>query len=89
MWQLMGSTQIAPGKTVRHGYWWGGPSKGPQMALACPNTKIETWSNHVNTVKQGFRNGNNGCVYTVDVSCEDVFGTGGFGTYEVWVQGWS
>ncbi|HEX8065420.1 MAG TPA: hypothetical protein VF520_02705 [Thermoleophilaceae bacterium] len=90
MWKLAGNLHISSGQTVRHTYWWGGPSKGPQNALASPHTNIETASNQVNTVRQGFRvSPSSGCVYTVDVTCEDVFNTGLFGEYEVWVQGWS
>ena len=87
MWKL-GSFTILPGQKVSHGYWWGGPSMGPQNALASPNTTIQTQSNQVSTVKQGFHYGNPGCGYTVDVECVDVFGTGAYGVYEVWVQGW-
>lgn len=76
------------GHKVTHGYWWGGPPKDPQNALASPVTAINTSSNQVSTVKQDFRYGNDGRVYTVDVECVDVFGTGAFGEYDVWVQGW-
>ncbi len=82
-WKL-GQFQIAPGQKLRHGYWWNGPPKGPQIAVASPITAIVTGSNGVNTVGNGFHL-NGGCNYWVDVVGEDVHGTGGFGVYDIWV----
>jgi hypothetical protein len=80
-WRI-GSFTIAPGQTVRHSYSWAGTPQGPQIAFARP-TQLITVSNGVNTTGQGFHV-NGGTGYWIDISCEDVHGTGGFGAYDIW-----
>jgi hypothetical protein len=75
------SFQIAPGATIRHSYSWAGQPKGPQIAFARPN-QLLTVSNGVNTIGQGFHV-NGGTGYWIDISCEDVHRTGGFGSYDL------
>ena len=80
-WRV-GSFSIAPGANVRHGYSWGGQPQGPQFAIAGPCQLISV-SNGVTTVGHGF-DVNGGTDYWVDITCEDIHGTGGYGSYDLW-----
>jgi hypothetical protein len=101
--RLSTANTIAPGATVRHGYFYPttdpngqtiGDWKGPQQGAATPE-QLLTGSNQVNAVAQGFDVADAGRVwdvggitYTVDVGCEDVLQSDAFGEYELWVFGW-
>jgi hypothetical protein len=73
---------ISPGATVRHSYWWGPLGNGPQIAFAMP-PNIATLGNRVVSSSQAVEEGENGIVYTVDVACENVSGTGEPGAYQL------
>jgi hypothetical protein len=101
LWQLTSGATISPGATIRQGYVFSGQFAGqnavnipigPVYALVSPIPDPVTDSNWVATVAQGFQlfggqgEQDVGCVYTVDITCDDAEGTGDFGVYELWAQ---
>jgi hypothetical protein len=92
VWRISVGNSIAPGATIRHGYWWAhtnpytgqteGNWKGPVLGLATPE-QLSTQSSQVTTANSGFVDMDQGIVYTTDVHCE---GPDVYGSYELWVE---
>jgi hypothetical protein len=74
---------IWPGDApVRHSFWWGPLGNGAQLGFAMP-PNIAYLGNRVVSSNQAVENGDNGIVYTVDVRCEDIVGTGRGTAYQI------
>jgi hypothetical protein len=72
---------IFPGASVRHSFWWGPLGNGAQLGFAMP-PNIATAGNRVVSSNQAVEE-KDGIVYTVDVRCEDIVGTGRAAAYQI------
>jgi hypothetical protein len=100
-WRLSSSETLSPGATIRSAYQFPGvvsgipaigTPRGPVHALVSPIGDPLVESNWVGVVAQGFKlyggqyPQDAGCVYTVDITCQDSEGTDDDAIFELWVQ---